>query len=150
MQSGTGKLDETLPQAGARPMKGDPVKVRYTNWRGETAERKIQPLYLWFGSTEWHPEPQWLITARDLDKGVERDFALSGFAALSPAAVAVAPGVGELREALTDNLAHLVAATSLLKRSPKTAAASNKMFDQMVADYEACIERGRATLQEGK
>lgn len=59
--------------------KGEAVRLTYTNWRGETAEREIIPKRLWFGSTEWHPEPQWLITAVDTGKGQERDFALSGF-----------------------------------------------------------------------
>lgn len=60
---------------------GSPQRVIYTNWRGETSEREIHPLYMWFGATEWHPEPQWIITAKDLGKGQERDFALSGFGA---------------------------------------------------------------------
>ena len=32
-----------------------------------------------FGSTQWHPEPQWLLQAWDVDKDAERDFALAGF-----------------------------------------------------------------------
>jgi hypothetical protein len=62
---------------------GSPAIVGYTNWRGEYAVRKIVPLSVWYGSTEWHPEPQWLITALDLEKHSARDFALTGFAALS-------------------------------------------------------------------
>lgn len=51
-----------------------------------------------------------------------------------------------LEEGQRDLLAHLVAAVSLLKRTPKAkkAAPSNRMFDQMLADYEASIKRGRA------
>ncbi|WP_019170724.1 WYL domain-containing protein [Pseudaminobacter salicylatoxidans] len=56
-----------------------PVKLIYTNWRGETAERTITPLRVFFGSTEWHPEPQWLLRAFDHDKQAERDFALKDF-----------------------------------------------------------------------
>jgi predicted DNA-binding transcriptional regulator YafY len=52
------------------------VTVLYTNHRNETARRRIQPLRIWFGSTEWHPEPQWLMSATDLDKGAVRDFAM--------------------------------------------------------------------------
>ena len=51
-------------------------------------------------------------------------------------------------EALKDVLVNLVAAVSLLEHSPKTAAPSNKMFDQMLADYRASIERGRAALAD--
>lgn len=53
------------------------LRVLYKNWRGETAERLIRPIKIWFGSTEWHPEKQWLLTALDIDKQVERDFALT-------------------------------------------------------------------------
>jgi len=52
------------------------AKVIYKNWRGETAERHILPIRIWFGQTEWHPNDQWFLTALDLDKKVERDFAL--------------------------------------------------------------------------
>ena len=50
-------------------------------------------------------------------------------------------------EGLEDVLAHLMAANSLLSRSPKKGAPSNKMFDQMLADYRASEERGLSTLQ---
>lgn len=53
------------------------VRIRYRNYRGETAVRHIKPCHIWFGSTSWHPEPQWLLEAIDLDKGAERSFALS-------------------------------------------------------------------------
>ncbi len=48
-----------------------------------------------------------------------------------------------MAEARQDVLAHLVAATSLLERGGKQAAPSDKMFAQMIADYNASIERGR-------
>ena len=51
-------------------------------------------------------------------------------------------------EVLMDVLASLVAAVSLLKRGSKKAAPSDRMFDQMIADYERSIERGRAALKE--
>jgi hypothetical protein len=31
---------------------------------------------LWFGHTDWHPEPQWMLDAIDVDRNVERSFAL--------------------------------------------------------------------------
>lgn len=49
-------------------------------------------------------------------------------------------------EIVIDLLASLVAAVSLLKRGSKKAAPSDKMFDQMIIDYERSIERGRAFL----
>jgi len=49
----------------------------YKNWRGETATRHVRPIRIWFGSTQYHPTPQWLLTAVDLDKNAERDFAMA-------------------------------------------------------------------------
>ena len=49
----------------------------YTNHRGETLRRRILPVRLWFGRCEpWHPEPQWLLDALDVDKMENRTFAL--------------------------------------------------------------------------
>ena len=56
-----------------------PVSLTYTNYRGETSVRRITPLGLRFASTEWHPEPQWLLIAYDHDKGENRNFALKDF-----------------------------------------------------------------------
>lgn len=56
----------------------------------------------------------------------------------------------KLLAVLRDVTAHLVAAHSLLTRTAdfggKKAAPSNKMFDQMLLDYEASANRGRAAL----
>lgn len=52
------------------------VKIVYTNWRKETAEREIIPIEIWFGKTEWHREDQWFLKAHDISKNAERDFAL--------------------------------------------------------------------------
>lgn len=52
------------------------IKIFYKNWKGEEAWRTIEPINLWFGSTEWHPEKQWLLKAVDVEKNAERDFAL--------------------------------------------------------------------------
>lgn len=58
------------------PFCGQPATVTYTNYRGETATRSIQPSRLFWGSTEWHPEPQWLLEAWDFGKSEARVFAL--------------------------------------------------------------------------
>ena len=52
------------------------VRILYTNYRGETAIRQIVPQRVWYGSTEWHPETQWLLDAVDLEKNAVRAFAL--------------------------------------------------------------------------
>ena len=57
---------------------GQAVTIPYTNWRGEFAMREIVPEALFWGSNEWHPEPQWLILAHDVAKGDARTVALAG------------------------------------------------------------------------
>jgi hypothetical protein len=55
------------------------VELEYTNYRGETAERRFRPANLYVGSTEHHPEVQPLVRGYDVDRGVWRDFAVRGF-----------------------------------------------------------------------
>jgi hypothetical protein len=52
------------------------VTIDYTNHRGERALRRIKPLAITFERTTWHPEPQWLLWAQDIDKRVKRAFAM--------------------------------------------------------------------------
>lgn len=66
-------------RGGRNPQPDDKVVVIYTNYRGETAQRTIRPERLWFGTTDWHPTPGWLLKAWDFDKRAYRDFAMSGF-----------------------------------------------------------------------
>lgn len=84
--------DLVTAQPAKHVQPGAPVTLTYTNWKGETAERAIIPRRVWWGSTEWHPEPQWLLTAFDVDKQAERDFALKDFCQpVQPVAVKVKP-----------------------------------------------------------
>jgi predicted DNA-binding transcriptional regulator YafY len=55
---------------------GARVRIYYTNWKGATGWRTVRPLRLWYGSTEHHKQEQWILTAFDLDKQAERDFAM--------------------------------------------------------------------------
>ena len=53
------------------------ISFRYTNWRGETADRRVVPKTIQFGTTYWHPHhPQWFLLALDLEKGEDRLFAM--------------------------------------------------------------------------
>lgn len=52
------------------------VTILYTNYRKETSIRKIIPLKIWFGKTEWHPQYQWLLDAYDIEKNAKRSFAV--------------------------------------------------------------------------
>jgi predicted DNA-binding transcriptional regulator YafY len=52
------------------------VNIVYTNYRNETAVRKVVPKKIWFGGTDWHPEEQWLLDAYDIEKQADRSFAM--------------------------------------------------------------------------
>jgi predicted DNA-binding transcriptional regulator YafY len=54
---------------------GMEVRILYTNYKGETAWRRIIPKRIWFGKNEWHSE-QWLLEAFDVEKNADRDFAM--------------------------------------------------------------------------
>lgn len=62
---------------------GKVVEFTYENYRGVTEVRRVVPLRLWFGSNEWHPKKQWLLSAWCLERQAERFFAfenISGWA----------------------------------------------------------------------
>jgi hypothetical protein len=67
------------------------VLVVYRNYRGETATRSILPQRLWFGSTEWHPEPQGLLDAVDTERHEERSFAFRDILTFDCSATADVP-----------------------------------------------------------
>jgi len=52
------------------------ARIDYTNWRGERRIREILPLRLWFGATEWHPTPTYLLKAIDCEDGKTKDFTM--------------------------------------------------------------------------
>lgn len=76
----------------SRPIKPDDptgrrlVVIDYTNHRGERSKRTIEPLTLFFGSNQWHRNPQWLLDAWDVDKQAARNFAMKDVHSWEPAA----------------------------------------------------------------
>lgn len=64
-------IEKTDPRATDRV-----VTIVYTNYRGETSERRIIPERIWYGATDWHPEEQWLLEAFDVGRSARRSFAL--------------------------------------------------------------------------
>lgn len=52
------------------------VRIFYTNHRGVSSWRTIDPMQLRYGSCEWHPGEQWLLEAFDADRGAPRLFAM--------------------------------------------------------------------------
>lgn len=55
---------------------GRRVFFTYTNWRGETSERQVEMYAVFWGVTIWHPEPQWMLQAFDIEKREHRIFAM--------------------------------------------------------------------------
>lgn len=54
----------------------DVLEFGYTNWRGESARRRVYPLLVYRGETKWHTGEGWLLEAIDAEKGEARTFAL--------------------------------------------------------------------------
>lgn len=57
-------------------MDNQQVTFHYTNYRGETAVRRVTPKRVWFGATPEHPEIQWFLDAWDHVKSADRSFAM--------------------------------------------------------------------------
>ena len=53
--------------------------VRYRNHRGDISTRRIVPMSIDWRATDWHPTPQYILSAYDLDKMDDREFALADF-----------------------------------------------------------------------
>lgn len=60
------------------------VEFLYKNWKGETGIRRVYPLKIWWGKTDWHPTEQWLLDAFDIDKQDTRSFAIADIRAWQP------------------------------------------------------------------
>lgn len=65
-------------------MDPEEVIIDYTNWRGEREFRRIRPLCIVFENNEWHPDTQWLLKAIDVERDVERTFALANIHSWRP------------------------------------------------------------------
>jgi hypothetical protein len=80
---------EAMPSMALQFQPGQTIRFVYRNWRGVVATRTAQIISLSYGVTEWHPEPQWLLQALDLEKNAVRLFALRD---MTPAAGAARLG----------------------------------------------------------
>lgn len=145
IEKAIGRLRDDLREAGLcvpRRVSADPrpERVVYRNWKGEVAERLITPLTVWHGSTEWHPEPQWFLRARDERKGAVRDFALRDF---------VGKGVSRVR---LDNLVWKVLLD--LSRQGETSPSEThwRVTDALVSEGFVVVkpQEGMAAQGEGE
>lgn len=53
------------------------LTFEYKNWKGEVGIRKVIPIEIFMGTTDFHKENQWLMIALDLEKNEERTFAMN-------------------------------------------------------------------------
>ena len=67
------------------------VRFIYRNHRGETATRRVIPTRIEYTATPWHPEPQWILWAVDLDRRENRGFAMSEIRDWTPEGEEVKP-----------------------------------------------------------
>lgn len=58
------------------PDKAMEIIFWYKNHRGKEEYRRVRPISIRFGSSEWHTEPQWLMLADDLEYNKRREFAM--------------------------------------------------------------------------
>lgn len=69
-------MTEAVSTVRTRFQPGQTIRFEYRNWQGVVATRRARVISLVYGVTEWHPEPQWLLEAVDLEKDLVRLFAL--------------------------------------------------------------------------
>lgn len=69
--------EEIIPEGAVPINEEQQIVIAYTNYKGISSVRRIIPKNIYFGSSKWHPEPQWLLEAFDLNKKAERHFAMT-------------------------------------------------------------------------
>ena len=77
------------------------LRFRYINHAGKTAVRNVISPTLFWGVSDFYPEPQWLLNAFDIDKQAWRTFAVAAVTMLEQnsnegcASAAIATGAVE-------------------------------------------------------
>lgn len=66
---------QEINQDQARPQQE--LAFNYVNYRGQTGRRKVRPLSIRWGTSDWYKTPQWLLSCWDLDKDDMREFAIA-------------------------------------------------------------------------
>lgn len=69
-------LPSNEPEAMEKIAMGMTIQFDYVNWQGVHASRKAEVQSIRYGSTEFHPEEQWLMSAWDSEKQANRVFAM--------------------------------------------------------------------------
>lgn len=76
------------------------VRFVYTNHRGETATRTVRPHSITFKATQYHPEPQWILVAWDIDKRTRRSFAMKDISQWEPVSACTCPAFAQTTDHL--------------------------------------------------
>lgn len=139
-----GLLAAAPAPVGSEPVtwpEAKPLTFRYTNYRGETSDRIAYPRRVWWGSTDWHPEPQWLLTAWDVEKDAERDFAISDMSSAQALSDAHSAGMREGMEK---------AAQAMNAVEDDDESLANAIHAELKRQQAFSIERyGKIALAEG-
>lgn len=138
--------DHVLAKVHRAGPDGPAVDIVYTNWRGETATRRIRPIGVHFGASEWHPAHQWHLRAFDLDRGAERHFALTAIGtprslmaeAVDCEALRHIPARSD-RDLLTEAIRHVGRGGP---KRPRWAAVRDLLGHGSTVSYALCVAAG--------
>lgn len=62
--------------AGFETIPAQAITFWYRNYKGEEGYRRVKPISIRYGTSDWHKEPQWLLLADDLENNKRREFAM--------------------------------------------------------------------------
>lgn len=133
----------------AEPAGDVPVDITfwYTNYRGERAERHVRPVRVWFGTTEWHPDPpQWFLHAIDREKGAPRDFALKDIEHY--AVTARIAELGRERDAAAEKAADQGRKACDLFDEAARAQKAERKAEAALADLRVRVEKAASRIHE--
>ncbi len=131
-----GIMERSCLESLAMPDLTGPVLIHYTNHRGETAYRRIQPISLLWRESEWHPEPQWILTADDLDKRDVRSFAMKDIHSWRPLPMPPPPQHGIPNQPVPTTPPSLADRLEYLVRNTDTDSVA--LLSRLVTDLAAC------------
>lgn len=55
---------------------GVTIEFDYVNWKGASSHRRVIINKVLYGNNRYHPQPQWLMEAQDIDRNEVREFAM--------------------------------------------------------------------------
>lgn len=121
-------------------MKDRHVTIDYTNHAGVRSLRRIMPdtYGLQFGSSEWHPEPQYLLTAHDFDRDDSRTFAVKDIHSWTPGKVSDVEQRmhGSMAKQLQASMERNARMVNRLKRYRELGVSTPFILDAILKDEE--------------